>query len=91
MVRSIEFKPERNNFQSMKREDLNKIKSSRNLLVFANKTTNLYEMPPSQCKTLQNNNITKTYCKTDSNSKQNIDKEAKKLSKELNIEGKMLC
>ena len=91
MVQSIEFKSVRNNFQSTLSKELNKIRSSRNLLVFADKTTNLYEMPPNQCKTLQNNKITKMYCKTDSNSKQNIDKEAKKLSKELNLEGKMLC
>ena len=63
MVQSIEFKPVRNDFQSTLREDLNKIKSSRNLLVFADKTTNLYEMPPDQYKTLLNNNITKTYHK----------------------------
>ena len=46
MVRSIEFKSVRNNFQSTLREDLNKIKPSRNLLVFADKKRNLYEMPP---------------------------------------------
>ena len=91
MVRSIEFKSVRNNFQSTLSEELNKIKSSRNLLVFAEKTTNLYEMPPDQYKMLLNNNITKTYCKADSNAKQNIDKEAKKLSKELNLEDKIEC
>ena len=48
MVRSIKFKSVRNDFQSTLREDLKKIKSSRNLLVFADKTTNLYEMPPGQ-------------------------------------------
>ena len=40
MVWSIKFKS--NNFQFMLREDLNKIKSPRNLLVFADKTMNLY-------------------------------------------------
>ena len=91
MVRSIEFKSVRNNFQSILREDLNKIKSSRNLLVFADKTTNFYEMPPVQNKTLLNNSITKTYWEADSNAKRNVDKEAKKLSKELNLEDKMEC
>ena len=91
MVRSIEFKSVRNNFQSTLRGDLNKIKSSRNLFVFADKTTNLYEMPPHQYKTLLNNNITKTYRKADSNTKRNSNKEAKKLSKELNLEDKMEC
>ena len=75
----------------MLREDTNKIKSSRNLLVFPDKTMNLYEMPPDQYKTLLNNNITRTYRKVDSNAKRNIDKEAKKLSKELNLEDKVEC
>ena len=91
MVQSIEFKSVRNNFQSVLREDFNKIKSSRNLLVFTDKTASLYEMPPDQYKTLLNNNITKTYRKVDSNAKRNIDKETKKLSKELNLEDKMEC
>ena len=92
MVQSVEFKSVRNNFQSMLRKDLHKIKSSRNLLVFADKTTSLYEMPPDQHKTLLNNNTTmKMYRKTDSYAKRNIDKEVKKLSKELKVEDKMKC
>ena len=84
MVQSIEFKSVRNNLQFTLREDLNKIKSSGNLLVFADKTTNLYEMLPDQYKTLLNNNITKMYHKVDSNAKLNIDKE-------LNLEDKIEC
>ena len=53
--------------------------------MFADITTNLYEMPSDQYKTLLNN-ITKTCCKADSNVKRNIDKEAKNFSKELNLE-----
>ena len=49
------------------------MKSSRNLLLFADKTTNLHEMPSDQRKMLLNNNITKTYRKADSNAKWNID------------------
>ena len=48
-------------------------------------------MPPNQCKTLLNNSITKTYRKADSNAKRNMDKEAKKLSIELNLENRMEC
>ena len=61
--------------------------------MFADKTTNLYEIeiPPGQYKTLLNNNITKMYRKADSNAKRNIDKEAKKLFKEFNLEDKMEC
>ena len=46
-------------------------------------------MPPDKYKMLLNNNITKTYRKANSNAKRNIDKEAKKLSKELNLNDKM--
>ena len=71
----------RSNFQSTLKEDFNKIKSSRNLLVFADKTRNLYEMPPDQYKKWLNNNISKAYHKVDSNVKWSINKEAKELSK----------
>ena len=66
MVRSVEFKSVRNIFHSTLRDDLNNVKFSRNLLVFA-------EMPPDQHETLLNNNITKMYRKADSNAKRNID------------------
>ena len=42
MMRSIEFKSIRNNFQSTLRKYLNKIKSSRNFIVFADKATNFF-------------------------------------------------
>ena len=46
-------------------------------------------MPPDQYKMLLNNNITKTHRNANSNAKRNIDKEAKKLSKELNLKDEM--
>ena len=76
MVRSIEFKSVRNDFQYPFREYLNKIKSSINLLVFADKIVNVYEIPPDQYKTLLSSNVTKTYHKANLNAKRNIDKEA---------------
>ena len=53
MVRNIEFKTGQND----------KIQSSKNVLAFANKTTNLYEMSPDQYNSLLKNSITKTYKK----------------------------
>ena len=46
-------------------------------------------MPPDQYKMLLNNNITKTHRNANSNAKRNIDKEAKKLYKELNLKDEM--
>ena len=43
MIRSINFKPVRNGFQKKRTDDINNIKSSENLLIFADKITNLYE------------------------------------------------
>ena len=40
---------------------------------------------------LLNSNVTKAYHKADPNAERNIDKEAKKISKELNLEDKMEC
>ena len=71
----------------MLREDLNKIKSPRNLLVFADKTMNLYYMPPNQYKTLPNNSITKTHCKLNSNAKRSSKKQAKKTLQRSELRG----
>ena len=46
MIRSINFKPVRNDFQKKISDDINNIKSSENLLTFADKITNLYETTP---------------------------------------------
>ena len=43
MIWSINFKPVRNGFQKKLTDDINNIKSSENLLIFADKITNLYE------------------------------------------------
>ena len=38
-------------------DDINNIKSSENLLTFADKITNLYEITPEQYKTILTNNV----------------------------------
>ena len=65
MIRSINSKPVRNDYQKKLTEDINNIKSSENLLIFADKTTNLYEMMLEQYKTILTNNVTKTYRKAE--------------------------
>ena len=44
MVKNIEFKGNRNNFQSKLKDDLKKVKTSGKIMVFVDKTTNMYEM-----------------------------------------------
>ena len=71
--------------------DLKKIQSSKIVLVFASKTTNLYEMLPYQYNSLLKKNITKTYRKTELITKTRIDKEPRKLSKPLKLDNTMKC
>ena len=78
MIRSISFKPVKNDFQKKLTEDTNNIKSSENLLIFAGKTTSLYEMTPQQYKT--------TYRKAERSTKLDIDREAITISKTLHLE-----
>ena len=89
MIRSINFKPVRNVFQKKITKDINKIKSSENLLIFADKTTNLYEMTPEQYKTILTNNVRKTYQKAERSTQLTIDREAKTFSKTLYLEKRM--
>ena len=43
VIWSINFKPVRNGFQKKLTDDISNIKSSENLVIFADKITNLYE------------------------------------------------
>ena len=46
MARNVQFKTGQNDFQMTLMSDLKKIQSSKNVLVFPDKTTYLYEMSP---------------------------------------------
>ena len=69
--------------------DLKKIQPSKIVLVFANKTANLYEISPDQYNSLLKNNITKAYRKTELITKTRIDRETRKLSKPLKVYNNM--
>ena len=76
-------------FRKKLAKNINNIKSSENLLIFADKTTNLYEMTPEQYKTIVTNNVTKIYRKAERSTQLNIDREAKAVSKILQLEKRM--
>ena len=66
-VKSIKFRKVRSKFQEELKEDLSKIRKSRNMLVFANKTNNVYEMKPEDHEKLFLENTIKTYQKAQKN------------------------
>ena len=79
-VRNIEFMNSRNDFQDKLKEDINKICSSKKLLAFAGKSTNLYEMSVTDYNRLLGNNITSNYRKCENGVKHIIDKETRKIA-----------
>ena len=91
MVHSLEFKPVHNPLQSKLKRDLADIRSSDNMLVFADKTTNLYSMHKDQYKKLLHENVTKSYKKSDATVVTGINSEAADIAKSLKLEDKMEC
>ena len=65
------------------------IRTSKNLFVFADKSNNLYEMSKENYNKLHRDNITKTYKKTNTNIKDNIDKEAANIAKSFHIQDRV--
>ena len=63
LIKNIEFRDNRNVFQTKLKEDLKKVKLSGKIMVFADKTTNMYEMSKDEYTKLINDNVTKTYQK----------------------------
>ena len=52
-MKNIKFRYTKNKFQSQLKKDKQKIEDSTNVLVFADKTSNIYELKPSYKWTLK--------------------------------------
>ena len=89
VVRTIEFRNSSNEFQRQLAEDVKDIKKATDVLVFADKTTNIYRVSTDAYQKLLHDNITKTYKKTDEKLKNNINKEAKEIAKKLGLDNRM--
>ena len=89
MVPDLKFKRFTNNFQQQLRKDINSMKSSNKLYVPADKTTNMYKVTPQEYDRLLTNSITKTYKKTNNNTKHLINDEGKKIMKDQYIASRM--
>ena len=61
------------------------------MLVFADKSTNLYELSRENYRKLLHDNITQTYKKAPNNAKRDIDRKTKSFAKTLKIEDRMEC
>ena len=91
VVNNITFRNITDKFQTTLKKDINKIKDSENVFIFADKTTNLYEMSPTQHKKLLTENITKTYQKAPRKLEAAINSEAKQIATKLQIDDRTEC
>ena len=72
-------------------EDVENIHLSKDMFVFADKSTNLYQMSSEKYRNLLYDNITKTYQKAAVNTNRNTDKESKCFAKSINLNDKVEC
>ena len=73
------------------KEDINKIRKSKNVFVFADKTNNLYEMTPEKYQKLLPKNVTKTYKKAPQKVESSINLVVKNIAKSCNIDDRVEC
>lgn len=91
LIRNIKYRNQSNDFQSKLQRDVKDIKASTEMLIPADKTTNLYNVTVEQYQKLLENNITKTYCKSEGDEKRKIDVETKAVAISLQVENKLEC
>ena len=89
MARNIEFRNKPNEFQQKLAADINSIRSSPNLLIPADKTTNLYEMSAKDYNKLLHDNITKSYKKAPDSFETEINREAKAITTSLHLDNRI--
>ena len=63
LVKTVKFRNRNDKIQNEMKDDINKFKSSLNVFILADKTTNIYELTPKEYKKLLRNNVTKNYRK----------------------------
>ena len=91
MIRNIEFTSINSKFLDHLNKDIQGIQSSKNVSVFADKSTNLYELSCENYQKLLHDNITQTYNKAPTNAKRDVDRKTKSFAKTLKIKDKMEC
>ena len=63
LAKTVKFINKNDKFQNEMKDDINKVKSSLNVFIPADITTNMSELAPKEFKKLLRNNVTKTYRK----------------------------
>ena len=85
MINKVSFRKINYPFLNTVTEGIKKVNTSKNVFVFADKTQNIYEVPPITYRKLLTENITKTYKTENEDITEKINKELKELTNNLGI------
>jgi hypothetical protein len=89
LIKTIKFQNISNKFQKELKLDIKKIKSNPNILVFADKTSNIYQLTTENYEKILRDNITNSYAKAPKNLENAINLEAQCIAKKLNLENRI--
>ena len=89
LISNLSFSNRRCDFQKQLSQDVNKINNSSAFIVPADKTTNVYEVCRSDYIKLLNNNITTHYAKDREDTLNEINKEAREIAQNLEIDDRV--
>ena len=88
LFESIKFRDHLDEFQRKLKQDVDNIRKSDKVYVFADKTSNIYTMSPEQHNKLLKENVTKTYKKAPILLESSINLEAKNIAETYNVENR---
>ena len=91
LINSVKFTNHRCEFQKKLKNDITEVTKTRKLIITADKTRNLYQVEPETHKTLLQNNVTRRYTKTNQETTQKINHEAKLVAEHLEINERIEC
>ena len=89
MIKNIQFKYIKNDFQTKLKEDILNIQKCEKVLIPADKSRNIYKMETADYKKLLHDNIKTTYKKSDQRKINNINRDAKKIAIDLDQEDRI--
>ena len=91
IITSLKYRDVKDAFQKKLKKDIREIKNSKNVFVFADKTSNIYEISKEDHKKLLHDNVTKTYRKAPPKLETSINMEAKHNATNLELSDKIEC
>ena len=89
LIKTIKFQNINNEFQKELKLDINNIKLNPNILVFADKTSNIYQITPENHQKILRHNISNNYEKAPKNLENAINLEAQNIAKKINVDARI--